>query len=189
MKHNFLKSLDLPKSLQHQLPSIRFESGLADHDNLRGHELRDRNAPDYAYYATELSWVLNSSWRRHDGCLDLELCDPAAPDFPDEYYRHWSFGATEDYPARVLGSIAFLFGWRLVPYARWIAKKIGDQSVAHYVEQHCRQWAEDADVVFHLLEGRRINRENAMTQKALIMPIRQRANKLIALTLQNLGQN
>lgn len=187
MKHDFLKSLELPKTFAHQLPSIRFESGLSDHNNLRGHELAGSNIQDYQYYGDETAWFFESSWRNHDARLYLETQNPEASDYCPEYYDAWSFDAIGDFPARVLGSIAYSLGWRLVPYARWVGKRVGDQSISHYVEQHCRQWAEDADTVFHLLQGQKINRRNAPTQKALILPIRQRAERLIRLTLNDLA--
>lgn len=180
MKHNFLKSLNLPRTQVRLLPTVRLEEGLCDWETVRSKELERVDLPDYRYYLRQLYSVTSNRWEWHDRMFDLEQTQIESEE--DEVcYARLSFAALDEYPARILGSVAYQMGYRLIPYARNVAKRVGDPSLAHYIELHCRQWAEEADVVFNILEGKKLNARNAASQIALIAPVRQRARTLITL--------
>lgn len=183
MKHNFLSHLELPKQMEHELPSISFERELAEHAKLRGQELQRSILPDYRYYAKALDDVCVAIWREHDRMFNLEMTSPNDQNFSHELYARWSFGAVDDYPARSLSAVARHMAWRLVPLAKWAGIQLGDMSFGFYIEQQCRQWADEADFVFHILEGKPLTRTNALSQIALIKPVRERAAGYIHATL------
>ena len=151
--HRFLNFLDLPLNLHQQLPSIRFEHELNEWLRLRSHELERETPPDYRYYGAQAISTSAQCWRNHDGLLAQEIT-------PYDSQAGLTFDELGDYPSRVLTSVAWVLGWRIVPYARWAARKARDQALALYIEDHCRSWCDDADTAFHLLQGAKINRTN-----------------------------
>ena len=179
--YRFLDFLDLPMNLQQQQPSIQFEQGLTEWIRLRSHELELERPPNYQYYGAQGELTSAHCWRNHDGMLTQELT-------PYDSQSGLTFEELGDYPSRVLTSVAWVLGWRIVPYARWAAYKSGDQLIAHYIEEHCRKWCADADTVTHTLQGAKINRTNALSQKAHIQPLRIRAAQLIETAQYELGK-
>ncbi len=158
------------------LPSGRFEQGLNDWVTTRAHELKGRNAPDYRYYIDALHDHQRYVWGVHDLAMRLAERDTAHDD-PDDLPG----GTFEDIgmsPETVLAQTAHALGYRLVPFARWAAMKLGDQSFAHEVEATCRDWCVRADAVFHGMAGRRETRTGIKAARLMVGALRRGAYKL-----------
>ncbi|MFA7292194.1 MAG: hypothetical protein WC023_08095 [Rhodocyclaceae bacterium] len=184
MKHKFLRELELPLQLKNRLPSIMFESELANWMERRGHELESHCPPDYRYYPEPMMATIRQCHSNHDFCFESELVPEQH--LQDEEYERFSFEGMGDFPARRLAVIAGELGWRLVPYARWVARHTGEESLAHYIEHHCRMWCDAADQVYFVLAKEKISRKNAMSQRALLAPILRRSEVLISASLREL---
>jgi hypothetical protein len=176
----FLNFMDIPHSKEHLLPTLHFNHALNEWAQHRGHELQGVRPPNYGYYAPQARSTVAQCLAGHDALFAQEITH----DNP----QNLKFKELGDYPARVLSQIAYELGWRIVPLARWVAHKTGNQALANYVEVHCRQWCVEADLGFRTLQGEKITRNNALSQKATIQPLRKRATQLMEAVDHELGK-
>jgi hypothetical protein len=177
---SFLNSLELPKRLQRDLPSTRFDDGLSSWEQLRGNELKSDSPPNYEYYARVYQEHIAGAWGNHDGAFLAE----SMQDMDDN--NRGTFEALGDQPARVLGVTAHLLGWRLVPLARWAGVKLRRPDLPNYVENHCRDWCAAADACYRILAPQKLTRKNIESQLAIIRPLRDEARRLEMGTLGEL---
>jgi hypothetical protein len=177
---NFLKPLELPKRLRHDLPSTRFDDGLSTWEQLRGDELKCATPPNYDYYARVYREHMTRAWGTHDGAFMAEHLQ----DIDDQ--DAGTFDALGSQPARVLGVTARLLGWRLVPLARWAGVKLRRPDLPNYVENRCREWCATADACYRILARQKLTRINLESQVAIIRPLRNEARELEMRTLGEL---
>lgn len=167
------------KKLQNR-PSMQFEHGLVDWEQQRGHELTMPHPPSYAYYARQFRCnadLLENDFRVSES-VRQDIRDGAAD--PDDFaVEVWN---TE--PQFILERLAYQFGWRLVPYARWVASQSRAPSFAHDVESAARGWTAQADAIWLTLM--RMSRESRDREShlAMVLPVRTAARKIEARVLE-----
>lgn len=169
---SFLKEFQLPPRLVRELPSTRFDDGLAEWERTRQHELESPLSASYGYYAHSFQEHTRYAWKQHDDAIrahEAELSGSA-------------WGSTfEDLgsdPGFALGAVARQLGWRIVPLARKAAHYLRDPSIAHKVEAACREWCESADAVWKLIARVPDTRANLEAARLMVRPLRDEARKL-----------
>lgn len=177
---NFMKSLELPKRFKPDQPTTRFDDGLSRWEQLRSDELDSASPPGYEYYATVFNNQISSAWHNNDSAFRAESSQD------DDDPEYWTFNKRGDHPARALGATAYLFGWRLVPLARWAGKKLHRPDIPFNVENACRAWCASADTAYRILAKQTLTRSNLASQQATILPLRKEAFEIEMLVISEL---